>query len=121
MSAAIGIGEPRWTLLRYRNADGTSKDWAYRRLPDGGTEICWGRTGSVSQTRTYGAAHAREILRRAQEKQHKGYVPQGDALLRNGSLGPVPSGPPSKPPPQKPSLPAVALSQIATGQDDFWF
>ena len=126
MSATVGIGEPHWTLFRYRNADGTSKDWAYRLLPNGAAEVCWGRTGQITQSRAYARGQARDILRRARDKQHKGYVPLGDALLRNGSLEPVPpesaSSIPRSPAPSEPTcLPAVDLSQIAVGQDDFWF
>jgi predicted DNA-binding WGR domain protein len=117
----MSVRETPWRLFRYRNADGSSKDWAYRHLPDGGVAICWGRTGSVNQTHTYGAAEARAILRRAQEKQRKGYVPLGNAVLRDGALEPLPAPAPSSPPRPKPSAPAVDLSQIATGQDDFWF
>jgi predicted DNA-binding WGR domain protein len=117
----MSAGETLWTLFRYHNADGTAKDWAYRHLPDGGIAICWGRRGSVSQSHSYGAAEARAILRRAQEKQRKGYVPLGNAVLRDGALEPLPAPAPSAPSRPKPSAPAVDLSQIAIGQDDFWF
>ena len=127
MSAA----EPAWTLFRYRNADGTSKDWAYRCLADGRTEVRWGRTGRVTQVRTYGPDRAQEIPQRAAEKQHKGYVPLGAAVLRRGALEPLPAAAPSEPPSPKPSSPPIDLSPvdlspidlsgIAAGKDDFWF
>jgi hypothetical protein len=125
MSAGSAQDDTPWTLFRYRNADGTTKDWAYRRLPDGGLEICWGRTGAISQTQTCDAAKAGEILQRAQQKQRKGYVPLGDALLRHGVMASLPAptrtqAPPSSPRP-KPSVLALDLSRIAAGQDDFWF
>jgi hypothetical protein len=125
VSADRAKDDKPWTLFRHRNADGTSKDWAYRCLADGGLEICWGRTGAVSQRQTYGAAQTQEILQRAQQKQRGGYVPLGDTELRHGALQPIPDATPTQTPPSplrpKPSLPAVDLSQIAAGQDDFWF
>ena len=121
MNAERDNGAPTWTLFRYHNADGTAKDWAYRRLPDGGVEVCWGRAGAVTQTRTYSPAEARDILRRAQDKERKGYVPLGDAVLRHGAFEQPRTPAASTPKPTKPSAPAVDLSQIAAGQDDFWF
>jgi predicted DNA-binding WGR domain protein len=125
VSPREGPDDPHWTLFRYCNADGSSKDWAYRRLADGAIEICWGRTGAVSQRQTCSAGDAGAILRRAQQKQRKGYVPLGNAELRRGALQPIPDATPTQTPPSplrpKPSLPAVDLSQIAAGQDDFWF
>jgi predicted DNA-binding WGR domain protein len=125
VSADRATDDKPWTLFRYRNADGTSKDWAYRRLPDGAIEICWGRTGAVSQRQSYGAAQTQEILQRAQQKQRKGYAALGDAVLRHGALQPFPNATQTQrtqsPPHPKPPLPAVDLSQIASEQDDFWF
>ena len=125
MSPREGTDDPPWNLFRYRNADGSSKDWAYRRLPGGELEICWGRTGAVSQRQIDAAAQAGAILQRAQQKEHKGYVPLGDAVLRHGVMellpAPMRTQTPPSPPRPKPPLPAVDLSQIAAGQDDFWF
>jgi predicted DNA-binding WGR domain protein len=125
VSADRAKDDKPWALFRYRNADGTSKDWAYRRLADGGLEICWGRTGAVSQRQTYSAGDAGAILQRAQQKQRKGYVPLGDAVLRHGlmELLPKPTRTPEPltPPRPKPPVPAADLSQIASEQDDFWF
>ena len=124
MSADRANDDKPWTLFRYRNADGTSKDWAYRSLPDGAIEIGWGRTGAVSQRQSYGAAQTQEILQRAQQKRRKGYVPLGTAVLRHGlmELLPKPTRPqPLIPPRPKSPVPAVDLSQISAGKDDFWF
>ena len=75
-----------WQLFRYRHADGGSKDWAYRRRADGDLEVCWGRTDQVCQQRRYPAIEGLRILRRAAEKQAKGYVLLGHALLRDQRL-----------------------------------
>ncbi|MFE8033087.1 hypothetical protein [Thiohalocapsa marina] len=118
-----------WQLFRYRHAGGGSKDWAYRRRADGDLDVCWGRTDQVSQRRRYPARDGLRILRRAAEKQSKGYVLLGRALLRDQRLelfsAPVPEYPapaPSPPPPQAlPTAQSVDLSRIAVDEDDFWF
>jgi len=118
-----------WQLFRYRHADGGSKDWAYRRRADGDLDVCWGRTDQVSQQRRYPATEGLSILRRAAEKQSKGYVLLGDASLRDQRLErlavPVPEYPAPAPPLPHPtpasSAPAVDLSRIAVDEDDFWF
>ena len=33
-----------WSLYRYRNRDGSSKDWAVRTNPDGSITTRWGKT-----------------------------------------------------------------------------
>ncbi|MEA3643094.1 MAG: hypothetical protein VBE63_24600, partial [Lamprobacter sp.] len=78
-------GASNWRLFRYHHTDGTSKDWAYRRLADGDLEICWGRTGQVRQHRQYAARDGTLVLRRAAEKQGKGYVARGEGGLKDGA------------------------------------
>ena len=118
-----------WQLFRYRHADGGSKDWAYRRRTDGDLDVCWGRTGQVCQQRRYPAIKGLQILRRAAEKQAKGYVLLGNASLKDQRLEllsmpmsacsvPAPSPPPATP---SSTAPAVDLSRIALDEDDFWF
>ena len=114
-----------WRLLRYRHADGTSKDWAYRPLADGGMEICWGRTGQVRQRRRYPPRDHDAIRRRAAEKQAKGYVPLGTAVLCHGrfvdsAAALSASRPASHPAPDARPGP-FDLSQIVATGDDFWF
>ncbi len=118
-----------WQLFRYRHADGGSKDWAYRRRADGDLDVCWGRTDQVSQQRRYPAREGLSILRRAAEKQSKGYVPLGQAVLRDRRLELFPARVPEHPTPAPSPLPptpsssaqAVDLSRIAVDEDDFWF
>jgi len=110
VSTDSGKDNKPWTLFRYRNSDGTSKDWAYRSLSDGGLEICWGRTGAVSQRQTYGAAQTQEILQRAQQKQRKGYLPLGAAVLRHGLMELLPA-PTRTPEPLTPPRPKAARAR----------
>ncbi|MEA3643571.1 MAG: hypothetical protein VBE63_27125 [Lamprobacter sp.] len=120
-----------WQLFRYRHAHGGSKDWAYRCRTDGDLEVCWGRTGQVSQQRRYPARVGLSILRLAAEKQAKGYVLLGQAVLKDQRLelfstplsaSSASTPAPSPPPPQAlPTASAVDLSRIAVGEDDFWF
>jgi hypothetical protein len=125
-------GASSWRLFRYHHADGTSKDWAYRRLASGGLEICWGRTAQVRQHRQYAARDETLILRRAAEKQGKGYVALGEAELKDGALvlinttvfatGPTPAvNHPASRTRQRAVPGPLDLSQIAVGEDDFWF
>ncbi|MBK1620691.1 hypothetical protein CKO42_20105 [Lamprobacter modestohalophilus] len=130
MSAGVAS---TWRLFRYHHADGTAKDWAYRRLADGDLEICWGRTGQVRQQRQYAARDGTLVLRRAAEKQGKGYVALGEAELKEGALvlihpsapatGPIPAAaaPRSSRTASRLVPGALDLSQIAAGEDDFWF
>ena len=118
-----------WQLFRYRHADGGSKDWAYRRRADGDLDVCWGRTDQVSQQRRYPATEGLSILRRAAEKQAKGYMLLGQAVLRDRRLELFPARVPEHPTPAPSPLPptpsssaqAVDLSRIAVDEDDFWF
>jgi len=121
-----------WRLFRYHHTDGASKDWAYRRLADGDLEICWGRTGQVRQHRQYAARDGTLVLRRAAEKQGKGYVALGEAELKDGALvlinttasitGPIPAVVHAVSRTRQHAVPGpLDLSQIAAGEDDFWF
>ncbi len=119
-----------WTLYRFTHADGSAKDWGWRRLPTGGVEVAWGRTGQPAQRRIYEPREAARIAQRARTKERKGYVVLGDAVLRRGTLMPLPRAPfahaprrpsPASAPVHAPSIPAVDLSRLVAEQDDFWF
>lgn len=133
MSAGVAS---TWRLFRYHHADGRSKDWAYRRLADGDLEVCWGRSAQVRQRRQYAARDVTLVLRRAAEKQGKGYVALGEAELRDGALvlshpiapatgpatGPDPVAVPPSSRTHRRAVPGpLDLSQVAAGEDDFWF
>lgn len=66
--------------LRYKNPDGTSKDWIIEELPNGDVRTSWGKTGKRMQStvipldRCEGGTQA-EYHRRLAEKLNKGYVP----------------------------------------------
>ena len=122
----MSTDEAPWQLYRYHHGDGTRKDWAYRQLADGSTEIAWGRSERIAQRRIYPAHQAQTIEQRAWEKERKGYVPLGQAVL-SGSVFEVIStqrasvrfNPPSSPRPSP--MPDIDLSRIAPGQDNLWF
>jgi hypothetical protein len=118
-------GDSTWRLLRYHHVDGRSKDWAYRRLTDGGLEVCWGRTGQVRRHCRYPAQDGTAVLRRAAEKQGKAYVPLGEAELHDGAFVPIDAPRvavrPTTHPMPKATPCRLDLSRIAAGEDDFWF
>jgi len=119
-----GADERPWSLFRYRHADGTAKDWAYRPLPDGGVELRWGKAGRLTQHTTYPPAECARIQRRARDKQRKGYVALGPALIRDGRIVPQPAASPARlepTPTTSQPTPPLDLSRIAPGREDFWF
>jgi hypothetical protein len=62
----------QWNLYRYRNHDGTSKDWAVTTNADGSITTRWGRTAQIlpsSGTRTGVSQSSIE-----RQKRDKGYV-----------------------------------------------
>ncbi|WP_340124197.1 hypothetical protein [Methylobacter svalbardensis] len=68
-----------WDLFRYRNPDGSSKDWAVQTHPDGSVTTRWGKTASrlpSSSTRN-GVSQVDIEL----QKQHKGYVFIGEVTI----------------------------------------
>ena len=61
-----------WHLYRYRNSDGSSKDWAVRTNPDGSITTRWGKTADrLPGVSTRRGVRQFDIER---EKQAKGYV-----------------------------------------------
>ena len=61
-----------WRLYRYRNRDGSSKDWAVRTNPDGSITTRWGKTAArLPGVSTRKGVRQFDIER---EKQAKGYV-----------------------------------------------
>ncbi|MGY6275317.1 hypothetical protein [Methylomonas sp. MgM2] len=68
-----------WSLFRYRNSDGNSKDWAVTTNADGSISTRWGKTASrlpSINTRTGIRQHDIE-----QQKQAKGYVFVGEVEI----------------------------------------
>jgi hypothetical protein len=113
-----------WQVFRYHQGDGSRKDWAYRRLADGAMEIAWGRLENIAQRRIYAASQARMIEQRALDKERKGYVRLGEAVLRgrffeliSTQRGSLHSHPVPEPRPQ----PRIDLSWIAPWQENLWF
>ena len=61
-----------WSLYRYRNRDGSSKDWAVRTNPDGSITTRWGKTADrLPGVSTRNGVRQFDIER---AKQAKGYV-----------------------------------------------
>src|SRR5664279_4327712 len=61
-----------WNLYRYRNSDGSSKDWAVTTHPDGSISTRWGKTAScLPGVNTRHGIRQFDIER---QKQAKGYV-----------------------------------------------
>lgn len=113
-----------WQLYRYHHGDGTKKDWAYRHLPDHTTEIAWGRSGHITQRQSYPSDQASAIEQRAHQKQRKGYVPLGQALLRGRVFEVISTQRAAlhcQPVPEPRPHPRVDLSWIAPGQENLWF
>ena len=61
-----------WSLYRYRNRDGSSKDWAVRTNPDGSITTRWGKTADrLPGVSTRNGVRQFDIEK---QKQAKGYV-----------------------------------------------
>jgi hypothetical protein len=61
-----------WNLYRYRNSDGSSKDWAVTTHPDGSISTRWGKTAArLPSINTRNGVRQFDIER---QKQNKGYV-----------------------------------------------
>ena len=61
-----------WSLYRYRNRDGSSKDWAVRTNPDGSITTRWGKTADrLPGVSTRSGVRQFDIEK---QKQAKGYV-----------------------------------------------
>ncbi len=111
-------------LFRFTHADGSAKEWAWGRHPDGSVEVRWGRAGRLVQSATYPASRLAEVQRREQEKTRKGYVYQGQARIAADGR-PVPVGSAGAVRPRHIDRPTAAspidLSRIETGGEDYWF
>lgn len=67
-----------WSLFRYRNPDGSSKDWAVQTHPDGSVTTRWGKTASrLPGTSTRNGSQV-DIER---QKRRKGYVLIGEVTI----------------------------------------
>ncbi|MCQ8130044.1 hypothetical protein [Methylomonas rivi] len=68
-----------WSLFRYRNSDGSSKDWAVKSNPDGSITTRWGKTAS----KLPGVSHRNGVRQFdiEKQKQTKGYVFVGEVEI----------------------------------------
>lgn len=68
-----------WNLFRYRNSDGSSKDWAVTTNADGSISTRWGKTASrLPSINTRTGIRQYDIER---QKQAKGYVFVGEVEI----------------------------------------
>ena len=58
-------------LFRFYHANGTAKDWCYRNLGGGTAEIRWGAADRLYHGQIKSLT---EALRRAEQKEAKGYL-----------------------------------------------
>jgi len=61
-----------WSLFRYRNSDGSSKDWAVQTNPDGSISTRWGKT--AARLRSINSRHGIKQFDIERQKLSKGYV-----------------------------------------------
>ena len=61
-----------WSLFRYRNSDGSSKDWAVITNPDGSISTRWGKT--AARLTSINTRHGVRQFDIEKQKQAKGYV-----------------------------------------------
>lgn len=98
-----------WSLFRYRNSDGSSKDWAVITNADGSISTRWGKTASrLPSINTRTGIRQLDIER---QKQAKGYVFVGEVEIDDdGNIRlprAVPITPTSSIPPQ-----AIAVDKL---------
>ena len=70
-----------YELFRYRNSDGSSKDWAIRTNGDGTFTKRWGKTGTRLTSKDFPMAHPDDIHKEKRGKLNKGYQLLGLFLI----------------------------------------
>lgn len=95
-----------WSLFRYRNSDGSSKDWAVTTNADGSISTRWGKTASrLPSINTRTGIRQYDIER---QKQAKGYVFVGEVEIdTDGNIRLPRSAPIANPSPIPPQTIAV--------------
>jgi hypothetical protein len=68
-----------WSLFRYRNSDGSSKDWAVITNPDGSISTRWGKT--AARLPSVNTRHGIKQFDIERQKQAKGYVFVGEVAI----------------------------------------
>jgi hypothetical protein len=83
-----------WALYRYRNPDGSSKDWAAQTHPDGSVTTRWGKTASRLPSISTRNGSQVDIER---QKRRKGYVFVGEVTIdHEGNVSFPSKSPPSR-------------------------
>ena len=73
-----------WQLFRYRNHDGSSKDWAVTTNPDGSISTRWGKT--AARLPSVNTRHSIRQFDIERQKQAKGYVWVGDVAIDSDGI-----------------------------------
>lgn len=93
-----------WRLFRYRNADGSFKDWAVTSHPDGTMSTRWGKTAARLPGFSTRSGVRQADIERA--KQAKGYVFVAEVDIDNQGTVVFPgAGAPEPEPPKPPPMP----------------
>ena len=78
----------KYTLYRFTNKDGSSKDWAVRSNGDGTYTSRWGKTGARLQSKTF--QKMTPMNDHIREKTNKGYKLIGNIFIdHNGKAGDI--------------------------------
>lgn len=104
----------RFELYRFRHPDGRSKEWAYRDLGNGETEIRWGPARQLGQ---FQFKPLRVTLDRARTKLRQGYTYVGSVWL--DAHGRPTSSAPSATADRR--RPALKLSDLLGPTDDSFY
>ncbi len=73
-----------WRLFRYRNRDGSSKDWAVTTNSDGSISTRWGKT--AARLPSVNTRHGIRQFDIERQKQAKGYVFVGDVTIDSDGI-----------------------------------
>lgn len=80
-----------YELFRYRNSDGSSKDWAIRTNGDGTFTKRWGKTDSRLTSKDFPMSHPDDIHGEKLRKLNKGYQSLGQFFIDvEGNISAVP-------------------------------
>jgi hypothetical protein len=81
----------QYELFRYRNPDGSSKDWAIRINGDGTYTKRWGKTGTRLTAKDFPMSHPDDVHTEKRGKLNKGYQSLGMCFIDDdGNISTIP-------------------------------